>query len=96
MEIAMQDIFWAILSVAVGAIAVAAWQFASTLRKESTNNEQMGLVSIFVHAAEQMMGDQDGQARLDWVMAQLKAKFPRLDTDTIRAMIEANVKAMRQ
>jgi hypothetical protein len=89
------EIIWAILSIAVGAIAIAAWQFVVTLKKGANENEQWKWVSIFVNAAEQMMADGTGPERLDWVMAQIKARFPKLDTDTIRAMIEANVKNLR-
>ncbi len=89
------EIIWAILSIAVGAIAIAVWQFAGTLRSTAKENEQWKWVSIFVNAAEQMLADNTGPERLDWVMAQIKARFPKLDTDTIRAMVEANVKNMR-
>jgi hypothetical protein len=95
MDIAMQDILWAILSIAVGAIAIAAWQFIATLRRDAGENEQLRWANILVNAAEQMLGDKQGAERLDWVMAQLKARFPKLDTETIRTMVEANVKAMR-
>ena len=89
------EIIWGILSIAVGAIAIAAWQFVGTLKKTSNDSEQWKWVGIFVNAAEQMMADEEGAKRLDWVMAQLEARFPSLDTDTIRAMIEAHVKVMR-
>lgn len=89
------EIIWAILSIAAGAIAIALWQFVGTLKKTSRDNDQWKWVGIFVNAAEQMLNEQTGPERLDWVMAQLKARFPKLDTDTIRAMIEAHVKVMR-
>lgn len=95
MDIAMQDIIWAVLSVAVGAIAIAVWMFISTLRKTAGENEQLRWANILVNAAEQMMAGEEGSKRLDWVMAQLEARFPKLDTETIRTMIEANVKAIR-
>ena len=43
-----------------------------------------------------MLGDQAGRTRLDWVMTQLKARYPMLDTTTVRAMVEAHVKRMNQ
>lgn len=89
------EIIWAILSIAAGAIAIALWQFVGTLKKTSRDNDQWKWVSIFVNAAEQMLADETGPERLDWVMAQIKARFPKLDTDVIRAMVEANVKNLR-
>ena len=91
-----QDVIWAILSAAIGAMAVAAWQYVAMLRKVVAENEQRNWVAIAVDAAEQMLGDQAGQTRLDWVMTQLKARYPRLDTTTVRAMVEAHVKRMNQ
>lgn len=89
------EIIWGILSIALGAIAIAVWQFVGTLRSTAKENEQWKWVSIFVNAAEQMLADGTGPERLDWVMAQIKARFPKLDTDVIRAMVEANVKNLR-
>lgn len=91
-----QDVIWAILSMAIGAIAVAAWQFVATLRKFIADNDRLNWVGLAVDAAEQMLGDQDGQARLDWVMAQLKERYPKLDTTAIRTMVEAYVKRMNK
>ena len=84
------------LSAAIGAMAVAAWQYVAMLRKVVAENEQRNWVAIAVDAAEQRLGDQAGQTRLDWVMTQLKARYPRLDTTTVRAMVEAHVKRMNQ
>ena len=89
------EIIWAILSIAVGAIAIAVWQFVGTLRSTAKENEQWQWVSIFVNAAEQMLADSTGPERFDWVMAQVKARFPKLDTNVIRTIIEANVKNLR-
>ncbi len=89
------EIIWAILSIAVGAIAIAAWQFVATMRSTAKENDQWKWVSIFVNAAEQMLADGTGPERLDWVMAQIKARFPKLDTNVIRALVEANVKNLR-
>ena len=89
------EIVWLILSIGVGAIAVALVMFVSTLRSTAKENEQWKWVSIFVNAADQMLADSTGPERLEWVMAQIKARFPKLDTDVIRAMVEANVKNLR-
>jgi hypothetical protein len=91
-----QDVIWAILSAAIAAMAVATWQYVAMLRKVVADNERLNWVAIAVDAAEQMLGDQAGQTRLDWVMTQLKARYPRLDTTTVRAMVEAHVKRMNQ
>lgn len=89
------EIIWGILSIAAGAIAIAIWQFVGTLKKTANDSDQWNWVGIFVNAAEQMLADSTGPERLDWVMAQIKARFPKLDTDVIRAMVEASVKNLR-
>lgn len=91
-----QDVIWVVLSTAIGVMAVAAWQYVAMLRKVVTENEQRKWVAIAVDAAEQMLGDQAGRTRMDWVMTQLKARYPGLDTTTVRAMVEAHVKRMNQ
>ena len=95
MDIGAQEILWGVLSIAAGAIAIALWQFVGTLKKTSSDSDEWRWVGIFVNAAEQMMAGEEGAKRLEWVMAQIEARFPKLDTDTIRAMVEAHVKVMR-
>ena len=46
-----QDVIGAILSAAIGAVAVAAWQYVAMLRKVVAENEQRNWVAIAVDAA---------------------------------------------
>jgi hypothetical protein len=89
------DVIWLVVSVAIGALAVAALMFVGTLRKTAGESDRWHWVGVFVNAAEQMYAGQEGKAKLDWVLAQLKKRYPSLDTDTIRAMVEAHVKTLR-
>lgn len=53
---------------------------------------------LFVMAAEQMMPGADGNAKLNWVTANLNRAglFPHLDPLLVRAAIEAGVHALKQ
>jgi len=88
-----------VLSVVIGAAAVgvlaAVWVAVWVFRENTLHDRQWVIVWGFVNAAEQMLAGQDGVAKLDWVMAQLKERFPRLDVNLIRAMVETAVRQMK-
>ena len=88
-----------LVSVAVGVALVgvlaAAWVAVRVFKRNADRDERWAVASFFVNAAEQMLIDYDGPAKLDWVMSQLKAHFPKLDTTLIRAMVETAVREMK-
>lgn len=88
-----------LISLAVGGVVVAAlaalWVAALALRQKTQSDQRWEIVSYFVNMAEQMLIDQGGAAKLDWVMTQVKERYPKLDTTLIRAMIETAVREMK-
>jgi len=84
------------LSLAVGAVVVAVWIGVLEFKRQAAHNEAWSTVNILVNAAEQMLSQHTGPAKLEWVMTQLKELFPRLDTNLIRSMVEAAVGQMKQ
>lgn len=86
-------------SLAVGGVAVAAlvalWVAALALRQRTQSDQRWEIVSYFVNLAEQMLIEQEGAAKLDWVMTQVKQRYPKLDTTLIRAMVETAVREMK-
>ena len=67
-------------SVGVGLVLVgllaAAWVAALVFKRQAERDERWAVASFFVNAAEQMLVDYDGAAKLDWVLAQLAGRFP--------------------
>lgn len=88
-----------LISLAVGGAAIAAlaalWVAALALRQKTQGDQRWEIVSYFVNMAEQMLIEQEGAAKLDWVTTQVKARYPKLDTTLIRAMIETAVRQMK-
>ena len=70
------EVGWAILSLLVGAIAAAAWMFVVAVLRHLGEQERWQWAEGFVRAAEQMLAGQDGQAKREWVIAQLTAASP--------------------
>ncbi len=90
-----QEAIWFIASIALGAVGVALLLFWHELRTAIARNEQWNWTKVFVQAAEQLFAEEGaGSQRLDWVMVQLKARYPQLDTTIARAMIEAVVNGL--
>lgn len=95
MPVELQDVVWLLLSIALGAAVVALWAFWRELRAAIARNEQWKWATAFVLTAEQMfIEDGDGPKRLDWVLTQIKAYFPKLDTTLARVMVERIVSGM--
>ncbi len=95
MPFQLQDVMWPLLSIALAAGVVALWAFWYLLRSTITKQEQWLWVASFVQAAEQMFVESgDGPKRLDWVLTQIKARYPKLDTALARVMIEKIVNGM--
>lgn len=90
------------VGIALGVIAIYGGLLLgqSWLRhyQTTTDENRMGqIVDVLVAAAEQMnqqMGT--GEAKLDWVMTQLKKRVSAFDEDLARVLIEAAVHRMKQ
>jgi hypothetical protein len=87
--------FWQVLaSLAVGAVLVAVWVAVLTFKRTASQNEAWATINILVQAAEQMLTEYAGDKKLDWVLAQIAERFPKMDRNLIRAMVEAAVLRM--
>jgi hypothetical protein len=95
-EIVPGDWVNVVLSVAVGAAVVAVWVAVLAFRRQAARDEAWATVNILVGAAEQMLAEYTGSAKLDWVMGQLEERFPALDANLIRSMVEAAVGQMNR
>lgn len=98
MQAIPQEAIYAVASLAVGAIVVAIWVFVTAVLGWLREQKQWQYVQVFVRAADQMLAEQPGSAKLDWVTTQLAMAFPKLDAARMRAMIEAalDLKRSRQ
>lgn len=96
MEVATQELVWGIFSIFVGAIVIALWILVVGVLRFVREQERWKWAEGFVRTAENMLEGQDGQAKREWVMAQLTARFPRLDTTAIRTMLEDAVSRMNE
>jgi hypothetical protein len=84
--------FWQVLaSLAVGAVLVAVWVAVLTFKRTASQSEAWATINILVQAAEQMLTEYAGDKKLDWVLAQIAERFPKLDKALVRAMVEAAV-----
>lgn len=84
--------FWQVLaSLAVGSVLVAAWVAVLTFKRTASQNEEWATINILVQAAEQMLTEYAGDKKLDWVLAQIAERFPKLDKALVRSMVEAAV-----
>lgn len=87
--------FWQVLaSLAVGAVLVAVWVAVLTFKRTASQNEAWTTINILVQAAEQMLTEYAGDKKLDWVLTQIAERFPKMDRNLIRAMVEAAVLRM--
>ena len=89
MQAIPQEAIYAVASLAVGAIVVAVWVFVMAVLGWLREQKQWQYAQVFVRAADQMLAEQPGSAKLDWVTTHLATIFPTLDTVRMRAMIEA-------
>ena len=89
MQAIPQEAIYAVASLAVGAVVVAVWVFVMAVLGWLREQKQWQYAQMFVRAADQMLAEQPGSAKLDWVTTQLATIFPKLDTARMRAMIEA-------
>ncbi len=89
MQAIPQEAIYAVASLAVGAVVVAVWVFVMAVLGWLREQRQWQNVQVFVRAADRMLAEQPGSAKLDWVTTQLAAIFPKLDAARMRAMIEA-------
>jgi hypothetical protein len=80
MQAIPQEAIYAVVALWVFVMAVLGW-----LREQ----KQWQYAQMFVRAADQMLAEQPGNAKLDWVTTQLATIFPKLDAARMRAMIEA-------
>ena len=94
----IQTYLAAILTAAVLIASVMAWRWfkvwsvSATLRQEQDALTQVGFyAAIFVAAAEQMLWDKAGADKLTWVLDQIHAQLPDIDTALVRAFVEAAV-----
>ena len=101
MEVQLQDATWLLLSIALAAGVGVLWACWWPARQAIARNEQWRWVASFVQTAEQMFVESgDGPKRLDWVLTQIKAYYPKLDITLARVMVETivngiNTKSLR-
>ena len=89
MQAIPQEAIYAVASLAAGAVVVAVWVFVMAVLGWLREQRQWQNVQVFVRAADRMLAEQPGSAKLDWVTTQLATIFPKLDAARMRAMIEA-------
>lgn len=92
---AITDVFAAILVVALIILAVSAWRFVKEWAKDGEYKRFVGMVDAAVLWAEQTMQTKDGQEKLQQVLAQLQAAFPKLDVSFISIFVEKYVNDMK-
>lgn len=77
------------------ALIVGAFILFRALRR-TDNPITIAIIDELVNAAEQALAGEDGGSKFDYVMDLAKKQFPNLDTELIRALIEAAVYRMNQ
>ena len=91
------DNFLAYIMFGLG-LAAAAW--AAYVKwgeyQDADAPTRLQMIGSLVAAAEQMLGKQDGQTRLEWVTEMIEKRFPDMDAEDIRIHIEAAVYWLKQ
>lgn len=92
-----QEIAWVVLLFVVSGIGVAGLTFAARFLRVKLGDanfvELERTVRTYIQAAEQMAksGQLTNDARYDWVVTQIAARFPKLPKTTINAFVESAV-----
>lgn len=87
------DIFYTVIAVAIVAgiayVGIVEWLKATT-------EQRLNMVETLVEAAQQRLSDKSGSERLAWVIDRLETRFPGLDLEETRDLIESAVFRLRQ
>lgn len=78
-----------VFSVGVALLLIAAYSGLYLFSTWVQESKLRALVEIFVGDAEKRLDG--GTQKLTWVLEQIKGRYPRVDIDLVRSMIEAAV-----
>jgi hypothetical protein len=87
------DIFYTIM---IGALVAGIAYIGIVEWLKATTEQRLNIVETLVEAAQQRLGDKTGPERLAWVIERLETRFPGLDLDETRDLIESAVFRLRQ
>ena len=91
------DNFLSYLVIGIGLVIAASYGYSKYLEFAGSDWEQrMALIFDAVTAAEQMHGSLPGAQRLEWVTSYIRRRFPDIDAEDLRVMVEAAVYRLKQ
>jgi len=90
-----QEVLGLAAAIAAAAAVVAIWVLVVATLDWLRQQRQWQAAQVFVRAADRMLAESTGKAKLAWVTTQLSAMFPKLDSTRMRALIEAALDVKR-
>lgn len=91
------DNFLAFLIIGIGLVIAASYGYGKYLEFAGGDwDQRMALIFDAVTAAEQMHGSLPGAKRLEWVTSYIQRRFPDIEAEDLRVMVEAAVYRLKQ
>lgn len=89
--------FFAYAIIVLALVVAASYGYVKYLEfRDGDWDQRVVLIGEAVTAAEQMLGKEPGAKRLDWVMGYAQRRFPDLDLEDLRVLVEASVYRLKQ